>query len=200
MQEVFFIQRKSLSKLDKVALSIIASIFIIIILIIIFNRQPQPLVEIEDPIPIVEPVLQEEQNIEPLIVEIKGAVNKPGIYELPVGSRLYELVNVAGGLLPESDGKEVNQAALLLDGQSIYIPLVGEEVAVGEADTGSTLININTADAIALQELPGIGPSKAEAIIRYREQTPFTSIEQLNEVDGIGEKTMEQLTPLISIK
>lgn len=200
MQEVFFIQRKSLSTLHKVALSIIASIFIIIILIIIFNRQPQPLVEIEDPIPIVEPVLQEEQNIEPLIVEIKGAVNKPGIYELPVGSRLYELVNLAGGLLPESDGKEVNQAALLLDGQSIYIPLVGEEVAVGEADTGSTLININTADAIALQELPGIGPSKAEAIIRYREQTPFTSIEQLNEVDGIGEKTMEQLTPLISIK
>lgn len=199
MQEVFFIQRKSLSTLHKVALSIIASIFIII-LIIIFNRQPQSLVEIEDPIPIVEPVLQEEQNIEPLIVEIKGAVNKPGIYELPAGSRLYELVNVAGGLLPESDGKEVNQAAPLLDGQSIYIPLVGEEVAVGEADTSSTLININTADASALQELPGIGPSKAEAIIRYREQTPFTSIEQLNEVDGIGEKTMEQLTPLISIK
>ncbi|MFC4356081.1 helix-hairpin-helix domain-containing protein [Chryseomicrobium palamuruense] len=133
-----------------------------------------------------------------VIVEIKGAVIKPGIYELPSGSRLFELIEKAGGLLPESDDLQINQASLLTDEQSVYIPVEGETVPANS--TESEFININTADANLLQTLPGIGPAKAAAIIAFREKTPFTTPEDLNEVDGIGDKTMEQLLTLISVK
>lgn len=133
-----------------------------------------------------------------LIVEIKGAVVNPGIYELPTGSRLFELIERAGGLVKESDDLQINQASLLVDEQSVYIPVKGEVVET--LSTDSSLININTADASQLQTLPGIGPAKAAAIIAFREATPFTKPEDLNEVDGIGDKTMEQLLSLISVK
>lgn len=146
----------------------------------------------------------DEPNEEPselpltLIVEIKGAVATPGIYELPTGSRLFELIARAGGLIAESDDLQINQASLLTDEQSVYIPVKGEIIEVHSLD--SALVNINTADASQLQTLPGIGPAKAAAIIAFREQTPFKEPEDLNEVDGIGDKTMEQLLSLISVK
>ncbi len=142
-----------------------------------------------------QPVQTEPEFI---VVEIKGAIQKPGVYEMPVGSRLISLIETAGGLLEVSDSNQINQAALLVDEESIYIPMIGEMDATTEAE--SDLIDINSADETLLQTLPGIGPAKAAAIVAFRETTPFKTVDDLSEVDGIGDKTLEQLRPLIRVK
>lgn len=138
-----------------------------------------------------------------ILVDIKGAVKKPGVYELPVNARLHELVNVAGGLTDDAEDRQVNMAIVLTDQQLVYIPRKGETVEqtnqtpqVGD----ESKVNINTASAEELQTLTGIGEKKAQAIIDYRTQNGnFQSIDQLTEVDGFGEKTVEKLRDSITI-
>lgn len=143
-----------------------------------------------------------------IIIEIKGQVVKPGVYELPAGSRVQDAVRLAGGLLPEAEDRAINLAMKVSDEMSIYVPAFGEEAAVpitataapSTAGGASGQINLNTADETTLMELPGIGPSKAAAIIAYRDESgPFTAIEQLKEVSGIGDKTYEQLQESIAV-
>lgn len=143
-----------------------------------------------------QPAVQSEPEF--IVVEIKGAINQPGVYEMPVGSRLIALINKAGGLLELSDSNQINQAALLVDEESIYIPIIGEVMTTTESE--SELIDINSADETLLQTLPGIGPAKAAAIVAFRETTPFQTVDDLSQVDGIGDKTLEQLRPLIRVK
>lgn len=138
-----------------------------------------------------------------ILVDIKGAVKKPGVYELPVNARLHELVNVAGGLTDDAEDRQVNMAIVLADQQLVYIPRKGETVEQTNLPpqvANESKVNINTASAEELQTLTGIGEKKAQAIIDYRTQNGnFQSIDQLTEVDGFGEKTVEKLRDSITI-
>ncbi|MCW6667493.1 ComEA family DNA-binding protein [Aerococcaceae bacterium NML190938] len=152
----------------------------------------------------------EEKAPDIIYVDIKGAVKQPNVYALPSGSRLFDLIELAGGFLPEAETSVVNQAQLLSDQMLIYIHTQDEWAESGQViimpthnDTtneGTGLVNLNTADVSELQTLPGIGASKAEAIVAYRtENGSFQSIEELQQVKGIGGKTYEQLAPLITV-
>ncbi len=150
-----------------------------------------------------ETINSEEDNS--IFIEVKGAVQNPGVYELENGDRVLTAIDLAGGYLPESDSKTINHAQKVEDEMIIYVPLVGEEVVTpANSSTSSSedqLININKADIQGLTSLPGIGPAKAEAIISYREENGgFKSVQDLMEVTGIGQKTFEKLETYITVK
>lgn len=133
-------------------------------------------------------------------VHVVGAVKKPGVYELPEGSRITDAVKSAGGLAEDAHPELVNLAAKLIDGQQIILP--GDSTQSQNpnlpAPSNNAKISINTADAQTLQELPGIGPALAERIIDFRtENGPFSSVEELDAVSGIGPAMLEKLADLV---
>lgn len=154
--------------------------------------------------------LTTEENVifEPIImVDIKGAVSNPGVYKMDEGQRMIELIEKAGGLLEEAESKAINFAQKVEDQMVVYIPKVGEEdikiieSPVNETTTSTdTKININEADASLLMTLNGIGSSKAENILQYREEKGyFKTIEEIKNVSGIGEATFNQLKESITV-
>ena len=147
-----------------------------------------------------------------IVVDIEGAVAKPGVRELPGGSLVADAIKAAGGFTQDADrvwvAKDLNQAEELKDHQKLYIPLVGETVEPSGRpgsgdDTGGEsggLVNLNTATAEELEALPGVGEVTAGKIIDYREAFgPFENIEELMEVSGIGEKTFEKMREDITV-
>lgn len=130
-------------------------------------------------------------RVRPIIktVEVKGQVNQPGIYTMPIEATLQDCINKAGGLKNEADTDTLALATIVEDGQVIVI------------DKKQTIekISINSADVNQLDTLPGIGPAMAQRIIDYRNTTPFNSIEQLKEVKGIGDASFEKLRDLIRL-
>lgn len=159
-------------------------------------------------IPLKENFNEEEkiEYVEDLVVfvEVKGAVSKPGVYELSEGDRVLNAIEMAGGYLVSSNSKLINHAERVKDEMVIYVPEEGEEVEelpLSTSSSQSPLVNINNADATVLSTLPGIGAAKAEAIIAHREQSgTFKEKADLLKVTGIGQKTYEKLEPLISVK
>ncbi|MGS2775965.1 helix-hairpin-helix domain-containing protein [Robertmurraya sp. GLU-23] len=144
------------------------------------------------------------------LVDVKGAVKNPGVYEVTLDERVIDVIDKAGGLKEGADETKINFAGRVTDEMVLYIPLIGEEgenmiVSAGPGSTstsqGDGKININKATSDELQNLPGIGPSKAEAIIAYREDSGlFQTIEDLKLVTGIGDKTFERLQDQIIVK
>lgn len=160
-----------------------------------------------------------------IYVDVCGAVAHPGVFALEEGSRVFQAIEAAGGYLPGAAGEYVNRARSLTDGQQLYIPTeeevqewaaagqegvtpgLGAEVfeggvrtseGAGQASEGR--INLNTADEAALTTLAGIGPSKAQAIIVYREENgPFSSIEDIMNVQGIKEGTFAKIKDYIEV-
>jgi competence protein ComEA len=142
-----------------------------------------------------------------VVIDVQGAVVRPGVYTLSSDARVYQAVEMAGGLLPEADEKQVNRAQRLADGMMLYIPRKGEKLpglppgaSIMAGDGRSSVavqgekINLNTATAEQLQTISGIGPSKSAAIIQYREEHgPFKTVEDLTNVSGIGPKTIEKM-------
>ncbi|HJX08361.1 MAG TPA: helix-hairpin-helix domain-containing protein [Actinomycetota bacterium] len=142
-----------------------------------------------------------------LIVDVAGAVRKPGVFEFQPGDRVIDAVERAGGALDKADLTLLNLAAPLTDGQQILVPKKGAAVPSGVPVTGgvpggstTALVNINTADEPTLETLNGVGPVLGAAIIQYRtEHGPFASIDQLDEVSGIGPATLEDLRSQVTV-
>ena len=141
-----------------------------------------------------------------LFVDIGGAVGNPGVYEVAKDTRLFEVIEMAGGLTEDADADRVNRASFVEDGQKIIIPEKGSETAgdltsasAAPADSGNGLININTATADELKTLSGIGDVTAEKIIEYRSSKSFKSKEDIMSVDGIGSKTYEKIKDRITV-
>jgi len=141
-----------------------------------------------------------------VIVYVSGAVSAPDVYELPLDARIKDLVLAAGGLTADADPEQINLAERLKDSEHIHIPRQGEapEDGAGVADTAGTTqsgsLNLNTASASDLDSLPGIGQSFADRIIEYRTTNgPFTSVEDLQKVKGIGAALFAKIAPLVSV-
>lgn len=157
---------------------------------------------------------QSEESI--IYIDIKGAVNRPGLYQLSEGSRMVDAIEAAGGLTTEADDRTINLAEKLLDQQKIIVyteseiaeqlmqedrdNLLDRDYHLSSPSVASQKININIATVEELQTLPNIGPKKAQAIIEYRQTNgSFQTIDQIKEIKGIGEKTYEELANLISV-
>jgi competence protein ComEA len=136
-------------------------------------------------------------------VHLTGAVTSPGVYTLPDGGRLQDAVSAAGGLAKEADQERVNLATRLRDGEQYHIPRLGaapDQTPGLVAPPASTLVNLNTASAEQLATLPGIGATRAQAIVAYRQQQgPFQRVEDLLAVSGIGPSTLERLRSLVTV-
>lgn len=150
--------------------------------------------------------------LEDMVIHISGAVKKPGIFTLKPNSRINDAVELAGGLTEEADINKVNLAKKVNDEEKIHIYKIGEKeltdnITNQNSDTtegnssqeNNSKININTADSVMLESLPGIGEVKANNIIEYRNNTKFTKIEDIMNVDGIGEKTFKNIKDKLSI-
>jgi competence protein ComEA len=132
-------------------------------------------------------------------VYVSGAVAHPGVYTLRPGDRVVDAIDAAGGPTENADLTRINLAAKVKDEQQVHIPKFGESAPQGSSDQ-TRLVNINTAPAELLETLPGIGKTKAQAIINYRqEHGDFKRIEDLVEVAGIGYSTYENLKHLITV-
>lgn len=138
------------------------------------------------------------EDTEYIFVYVCGAVNCEGVYELPSGSRVYQAIEVAGGFREDADKQSVNQAEVLEDEERIYVPMIGEEVSDVSEEDGK--VNINKASKEELMTLPGVGESRAESIIKYREDVgAFQSIEDIMQVSGIKEGLFEKIKDLITV-
>lgn len=148
---------------------------------------------------------EKEDSSGMIMVHISGHVDKPGIVELEEGSRTIDAVNKAGGLKEDVDLDKINLAKKLEDEEKIYIPKIGEELEedwdnTSNFSSNNDKININTASKEELMTLPGIGEVLADRIIQYREVNKFNSIEDIQNVSGIGPKKFEGIEELIDIK
>ena len=195
--------KKTLIKILSVALILIAAL----ILRIHDENKADITIETTDTA-VEETEYSEDSNVrtQPIFVDIGGAVKKPGVYQVSEDTRLFQVIEMAGGLSEEADADHVNRASFVEDGQKIIIPVKGSEnndgltsadTAPSSADTG--LININTASADELKSLSGIGDVTAEKIIEYRSSKAFKSKEDIMSVDGIGSKTFEKIQDDITV-
>ncbi|SFP20102.1 helix-hairpin-helix domain-containing protein [Salibacterium halotolerans] len=135
-----------------------------------------------------------------VVIDVKGAVREPGVYELKEGQRVIDAIDAAGGMMEEADPAAVNFAEKLHDAMVVRVPEEGENVsAAGSGEGESEKVRINYAEAEELEALPGIGPAKAAAIMAYREEKGFfEKAEDLLNVSGIGEASLEQMKESLS--
>ncbi|WP_212934828.1 helix-hairpin-helix domain-containing protein [Bacillus hominis] len=146
-------------------------------------------------------ILDTKEQKKIIVIDVKGAVFKEGVYEMKEGDRVKEAIEKAGGLLPDADMKKVNLAQMVQDQMLLYVPNKNEPVQEGAASSkGEGKVQINTASKEQLEKITGIGSRKAESILKYREEHgPFQKIDDLLEIDGIGTKSIEKIKDQIII-
>ena len=145
-------------------------------------------------------------------VHVVGEIADPGVVDVPAGARVIDAIARAGGSLPSADLERINLARVVLDGEQIHVPAPGEEILAGSAGTtvgpvgvggapgGAGRVNLNQADLAALDGLPGVGPVLAQRIIDWRAaHGRFTSVDELGEVSGIGEKLLAVLSSKVTV-
>ncbi len=133
-----------------------------------------------------------------ILVYVSGAVKKPGVYELPAGTRAYEAVEAAGNVIPYADVDNVNLSAELVDGEQFHVPLDPNRVSAA-AGTAGSLVNINTAGKTELDTLPGVGEVTAQKILDYRNaHGPFQTKEDIKNVPSIGDGKYAKLADRIT--
>ncbi|MBQ0138657.1 MAG: helix-hairpin-helix domain-containing protein [Kurthia sp.] len=210
-----------------VGISLVALVGMIIAIVIITRQSESP---ISEPLPAVEiaanpqqkaeeqiPLKNENKPSTSVVVDVKGAVKHPGVYEFEQEARVEQAIEQAGGFTPAANKKIINLAAKLKDEMVIDVLTKKETPKEGSQQAGTMptsavststsamneqpLVNLNTADETELQTLSGIGPAKSQAIIAYRtENGPFQAIEDLKKISGFGEKTFERLKPTITVQ
>ncbi|HFV2890220.1 TPA: helix-hairpin-helix domain-containing protein [Streptococcus agalactiae] len=161
----------------------------------------------EKKVPMISHVKDKVSN--QVTVDVKGAVNHPGVYSLPSQSRVTDAIKRAGGLSNLADSKSVNLAQKLQDETVIYVAQKGEKITVVEEEKANNIatqgnskgkINLNKADLSSLQTISGVGAKRAQDILDYRDsQDGFKTIDDLKNVSGIGEKTLEKLRQDVTI-
>lgn len=184
---------------ENIIVVIIASSGLICLIcgLILFSTSSKPEI-------VLESQSDKEQGVEEIVADIEGAVMKPGIYRLSSGSRIQDLLVLAGGLSSEADRdyiqKRINLAQKLTDGAKIYIPQISETAKnssmVSVLGSEEVLININTASSIELESLPGIGKITAQKIIDSR---PYGSVEELLEKKVVGNSVFEKIKDKITV-
>lgn len=196
-----------------------ATVIIGLLLFLLQKPDPAPIVLHPPPTPAPTVTPLPTSTPSPLTVFVSGGVARPGMYQLGWDARVGDALTAAGGLQADVDGALVNQAERLFDGAQVHVPLA-EETSIASSESGPPpglsgalnvsapagggadggaggLVNLNTAGADGLMALPGIGPSKAAAIIANR---PYDSVDDLDRVPGFGAKTIEQLRELVTTR
>ena len=185
---------------------IVAVAFCVFVLDVGGNKNEELKIEENQAVSVDESAVESEPEM--IMVDVSGAVKEPKVVELPADSRVTDAIAAAGGLTDDADTVQINQAAFLNDGEKIYVPKKGEDtsslaVASGASTysaSASGKVDINTATSEELQTLNGIGPVTAEKILKYRSDVGyFKSIEDIKNVDGIGDKTYENLKEYITV-
>ena len=191
--------------LERPGLAAVGAVLLVVGLGWLALRPTPPPVEVTLPRADAVAAQRDDGPSEQVTVHAAGAVTAPGVYRLPAGSRVSDLLSAAGGATADADLDQLNLAAPLADGKRILVPRRGESVAEAAAgsaaaDAPAMKVDLNTATAEELDKLPGIGPATAEAIIRHREtHGRFRSVTDLLEVRGIGEAKLAQLRPLVKV-
>ena len=152
---------------------------------------------------------EKEESLEQdlITVDVKGAVKSPGIYDLPVGSRVHDAVQKAGGLTEQADSKSLNLAQKVSDEALVYVPSKGEEATSQQTASGTPpstskdkKVNLNKASLEELKQVKGLGGKRAQDIIDHREANgKFKSVDELKKVSGIGAKTIEKLKDYVTV-
>ena len=200
---------------DKYKIPLIISCAVILVLAIYFSSTSESS-ETEEPAAAVFPInaskgaevteeSEEKEADREIFVDVKGAVTKPGIYKAVQGERVNDLIIRAGGFTGEASEQSVNLALKIVDEMVIYVPVEGEQglgaqSMIPEGQGEKEMLNINQAETEDFEKLPGIGPSKAAAIVDFRtEKGPFKTIDELMEVSGIGAGTFEKLKDAVTV-
>lgn len=189
--------------------------------VFVMRRPEPPPIQLQPPpTPAPSPTPLPTATPAPVVVFVSGAVAAPGTYMLPPGARVSDALSAAGGLLAAADPALVNQAQPVYDGAQVHVPLAVPETAAdvvappvglsgflptptaaaragGVALPAGGIVNVNTATLAELETLPGIGASRAQAIVDNR---PYQTVDDLNRVPGIGDATLERLRPLVSVQ
>jgi competence protein ComEA len=139
---------------------------------------------------------------EEVVIDVEGGVASPGIHRLPAGSRVADALAAAGGYADSADlaavAQLLNLAAPVVDGQQIYVPVLGD-TAAGGPERGQGLVNLNRASQSELEDLPGIGPVTAEKIIAARAEQPFATLDDLVTRDVLTARQLEELVDLVTL-
>lgn len=149
-----------------------------------------------------EQVVPEKEEQEMIYVHVCGAVKNPGVYAMEAGSRIYEALELAGGMTQEAIDSSMNQAEVLRDGEQLYVMSEAEQCRINEesAMVQNGKVNINQASKEELMTLPGIGEAKADLIIQYRETMgKFDSVEDIMEIEGIKEGVFRKIEERITV-
>ena len=206
----FFIKRNK-----KLVFSILA--VVVLIIFIVANKKDNVYASndltLDEQEELVENVLEKEEEkeeieeIPKIKVDIKGEVKNPGVYELELGNRIIDVVNLSGGFTTKAITKEVNLSKKIYDEMAIIIPDSETTCVVepkytnleNDVDQISGLVNINTASKEDLMTLTGVGESKADAIIKYRKQNKFEKIEDIMNITGIKESLFNKIKDEITV-
>ena len=156
-------------------------------------------------------VIEDAAGLRPVVVDVRGAVEEPGVYELPPGARVQDAILEAGGLSPEADLSTINLARRLRDEEVVVVLALPEagaspEVATFDGAEGAgaggipVRININTATTAELEQLPGVGEVLAERIVRFREENgPFRSVDDLIHVQGLSDGAIDRFRDQVMV-
>lgn len=158
------------------------------------EQPPPPAVEVVEPSSVPTPVPV-------VVIDVTGAVARPGVYTLPADARVLHALEAAGGMTAEADGDAVNRAAPLRDGGRVHVPRAGEVPPAGSLGTASeTRIDVNRASAAELDSLPGIGEATAAKIIRARAERPFRTVEELQTRGIVSARVLADIRDLITTR